>query len=652
MPALSVRASRSFRLTVLLVAVLAIPASALVWLGVRLADRDREIAAFNRNEQGAAAVRAVGQGLAVALARAERDASDNRDSGLVRLARLDGGLVARPGRSLLWVPRSPSLPTVEHPDLASAERLESQGETSAAFDRYLALSASPTPAVRAGALFGLARLERAALGWDAALSRYESLATLTGVGIAGAPVDLQARRARCAVLEAAGRREALGREAGRLEVDWLDGQWALDRASWTLVADDLARWTGRRAVTDPLRAAFSEAATRYWTEDAAGTSMSSSQVIDIGDTSIVLWSGTDGDVLATTEARLRSWVDDAAAVAGVPADAIRLDLDAGGGPGSAASPAAFVAEPRLTGLPWAVTLSRVEAPGTPWMTGEAMLYASLVALVVFVAAGGYSVVRLVRREMAVGRLQSDFVAAVSHEFRTPLTTIRHVVDLLGESDELPPDRRQEFYQAVGRNAERLQRLVESLLDFSRMESGRTPYTLTRIDAADLARTVVSDFTNDMQSRGRAPRVIVDAPTSAPVDADVPSLGLALWNLLDNAVKYAPEESEVAVTVRQDAGRVTLAVRDRGYGIPAAEQREIFGRFARGEAARRRGIKGTGIGLAIVAHVAHGHAGQAEVTSAEGQGSEFRIVLPAAVTETEVPAVAPLAEDPGEPWRAS
>ncbi len=650
MPALSVRASRSFRLTVLLVAVLAIPASALVWLGVRLADRDREVAAFNRNEQGSAAVRAVGQGLALALTRAERDASDNRESGLVRLVRLDGGFVARPGRTLLWVPRAPSLPPVEHPDLASVERLESQGNTATAFDRYLALSASPTPAIRAGALFGLARLERAALAWDAALSRYQSLATLTDVGIAGAPVDLQARRARCGVLEAAGRGEALHREAEQLEADWLDGQWALDRASWMLVNDDLSRWTGRQVVTDPLRAAFSEAATRYWIEEAAGRSMSST-VIDVDGTSIVVWPGADGDVLATTEARLRSWVDEAAAVAGVPADAVRITLDATDNAGPATSPAAFVAEPRLTGLPWAITVSRVEAPGTPW-TGEAMLYASLAALVVFVAAGGYSVVRLVRREMAVGRLQSDFVAAVSHEFRTPLTTIRHVVELLGESDELPPDRRQEFYRAVGRNAERLQRLVESLLDFSRMESGRTPYTLTRIDAADLARTVVSDFTNDMQSRGRAPRVIVDAPTSAPVDADVPSLGLALWNLLDNAVKYAPEESEVAVTVRQDAGRVTLAVRDRGYGIPAAEQREIFGRFARGEAARRRGIRGTGIGLAIVAHVAHGHAGQAEVTSAEGQGSEFRIVLPAAETETEVPAVAPLAEDPGEPWRAS
>ncbi|HSG00001.1 MAG TPA: ATP-binding protein, partial [Vicinamibacterales bacterium] len=607
---------------------------------------------FNRNEQGSAAARAVGQGLALTLARAERDASDNRDSGLVRLARVDGGLVARPGRSLLWVPRAPLLLPVEHPDLTSAERLESQGDTVAAFDRYLALSASPTPAVRAGALFGLARLERRALGWDAALSRYESLATLTGVGIAGAPVDLQARRARCAVLEAAGRRDALHREAAQLEADWLEGRWALDHASWTLVADDLARWTGRQAVTDPLRAVFSEAATRYWTDDTAGRSTSSSRVIDINGTSIVMWHGADGDVLATTEARLRSWVDEAVAVAGVAANAIRIDLEDQNGREGADLAGAFVAEPHVTGLPWAVSLSHMETPRTSWMTGEAMVYASLVVLVIFVAAGGYSVVRLVRREMAVGRLQSDFVAAVSHEFRTPLTTIRHVIELLGESDELPPDRRQEFYRAVGRNAERLQRLVESLLDFSRMESGRTPYTLARIDAAELARAVVSDFTNDIQSRGRAPCVTVDAPTSAPVDADAPSLGLAIWNLLDNAVKYAPEESDVTVTVREDGSRVTLAVRDHGYGIPTAEQREIFGRFARGEAARRRGIKGTGIGLAIVAHVAHGHGGQVEVTSVEGQGSEFRIVLPRAATEIDAPATVALAGDQREPWRAS
>jgi two-component system sensor histidine kinase SenX3 len=126
------------------------------------------------------------------------------------------------------------------------------------------------------------------------------------------------------------------------------------------------------------------------------------------------------------------------------------------------------------------------------------------------------------------------------------------------------------------------------------------------------------------------------PAALAVVADGTSLANALWNLLDNAVKYSPGVDTVFVSVGQATGGVALAVRDMGIGIPAGEQRDIFKRFVRGRAASRLRIGGTGLGLAIVSHVVHAHGGTVGVESAEGAGSTFTIVLPAAPDVVERP----------------
>ena len=112
-----------------------------------------------------------------------------------------------------------------------------------------------------------------------------------------------------------------------------------------------------------------------------------------------------------------------------------------------------------------------------------------------------------------------------------------------------------------------------------------------------------------------------------VDADEEALSRALWNLLDNAAKYSPEGSEIAVDLSTAVDEGRIAVRDRGLGIPAAERQQLFLKFQRGEDARRLGIKGTGIGLAMVDHIVRAHAGRVEVESVPGEGSTFTIVLP-------------------------
>jgi signal transduction histidine kinase len=245
-----------------------------------------------------------------------------------------------------------------------------------------------------------------------------------------------------------------------------------------------------------------------------------------------------------------------------------------------------------------------------------------------VLAGGYVIVRAVSRELAVARLQSDFVASVSHEFRTPLTSLRQFTDLLNEADDLTPDKRRRFYEAQSRATERLQRLVESLLDFRRMEAGTHPYQRVRLPVSTLVEGVVDDFRREAATtRGFEIEYARDGDERT-IDADPDALSLALWNLLDNAVKYSGDNRRVSVSLAGRNGSVEISVRDRGLGVPPDEQQEIFRQFVRGRDARARGIKGTGIGLAMVQHIVSGHGGRVALESALGVGSTFTIVLPA------------------------
>ena len=235
-------------------------------------------------------------------------------------------------------------------------------------------------------------------------------------------------------------------------------------------------------------------------------------------------------------------------------------------------------------------------------------------------------VRAVSRELAVARLQSDFVSAVSHEFRTPLTSLRQLSEMLMDRPEMSDDRRQSYYAALARQTERLQRLVESLLDFGRMEAGTSPYREVPLDAATFVTALVQQFNEDPAARGHDIRL--DCPADAgTICADHDALTNALWNLLDNAVKYSPASGRVDVTVRAAGATLSIAVRDQGAGIPAGEHREIFGKFVRGATARAGNVPGTGLGLAMVRHIAVAHGGGVGVLSAPGQGSTFTLTLP-------------------------
>jgi signal transduction histidine kinase len=252
--------------------------------------------------------------------------------------------------------------------------------------------------------------------------------------------------------------------------------------------------------------------------------------------------------------------------------------------------------------------------------------AGLGLLGVLIVAGAWFVARAADRELRVARLQADFVAAVSHEFRTPLTTLRQFAEILRDGRVESEDRRNTYYDAIARQTERLHQLVESLLDFGRMEAGRSPYRLTPIDAQTWVSAVVEQFSHESAARGF--HVDLEWNGSAvTISADPPALTNALWNLLENAVKYSPDCRTVWVSTERHAQRLAVCVRDRGLGISQEEQKEIFRKFVRGTHAKHLGIRGTGIGLAMVEHIVKAHGGEVKLESQPGIGSTFTILLP-------------------------
>ncbi len=547
------------------------------------------------------------------------------------------GVLATPANRVLWLPVAPRFEEAEARQFADAEQLEFQGGSGRALLSYQDMARAPQPAVRAGALLRLARVHRRAKRWDDALRAYRDLVDIFGVAIEGIPADLVARRAVCSVLEEAGRTQELGEETASLEDDFLAGRWMLDQPAWELTARQLEQWTGHALPVSTEGKAFSAVADWLWDEwqrnPADRLPLSSRRLVVEEHTLLWCAAGAEALVIAISPPVLHAWMEKAFQGDLDPGDRLSLLSVSGqllAGPQPPSGPARVTRPASETGLPWTLVLSPGDSSrqSQEFANRRRLLTLGLVAIVLLLAGSSYLLWRVIQRELAVARLQSDFVSAVSHEFRTPLASMRHVTELMQEDDDLPPERRRSFYAALGRSTERLHRLVESLLDFSRMEGGKKPYDLQPVDAGEFARDVVAEFRKEVGPRGFTVDLDVEASGALPLRADAASLTNALWNLLDNAVKYSPEGRNIRVSVHRHPAGVAISVQDDGLGIPRREQKEIFRRFVRGEKTSRLGIKGTGLGLAMVAHIVRAHGGTIELESDEGAGSTFRLVLPA------------------------
>jgi signal transduction histidine kinase len=252
------------------------------------------------------------------------------------------------------------------------------------------------------------------------------------------------------------------------------------------------------------------------------------------------------------------------------------------------------------------------------------LWVAAVLTVVWLTGAAF-IVHAISRETRAAQLQSDFVAAVSHEFRSPLSSLCQISELLSMERLHSPDQRHQAYEVLSRESERLRRLVEGLLDFGRFEAGAEIYHFESLEIGAFLKSIVSEFQDRVSAAGCTVELRVP-DEEIFVSADREALSRAILNLLDNAMKYSPECRTVWVEAGRDRNRISITVRDQGLGIPLSEQREIFERFVRGADSKARRIRGTGIRLAMVRHIVQAHGGEILLASQPGSGSRFTIVL--------------------------
>lgn len=233
------------------------------------------------------------------------------------------------------------------------------------------------------------------------------------------------------------------------------------------------------------------------------------------------------------------------------------------------------------------------------------------------------------RAVEVARMKDEFVGMISHELRTPLSAIIGFLDLLQNDPAQPLTADQlEFVGIIERNAQRLLNLVGDLLFTAQVESGRFPLERGEADVTELVRNAVVSAGPHAQREGI--ELVAEVP-SAPVRVllDSGRIGQAIDNLLSNAIKFTAAGGRVVASVRTVEGAVELAVRDTGVGIPEDEQGMLFTRFFRASTATRNAVPGVGLGLTITRAIVLAHGGTMDVTSKEGVGTEFRMLLPMA-----------------------
>jgi two-component system phosphate regulon sensor histidine kinase PhoR len=234
--------------------------------------------------------------------------------------------------------------------------------------------------------------------------------------------------------------------------------------------------------------------------------------------------------------------------------------------------------------------------------------------------------RTLKKEMELVRLKGDFVSNVSHELRTPLSLIRMFTETLSMKRVQTEEKKEEYYGTILQETERLTRLINNILNFSRMEAGKKQYHFEPMALNDVVTGVMKTYTSHLQHEGFT--TLVQLAENLPaIHADREAIAEALINILDNAVKYSSADKSVRIKTGQTGSMNYVEVEDHGIGIDKHHHKKIFETFYRVSTGLTNNIKGSGLGLALVSHIMDGHGGTIELESVPGKGSTFRLLFP-------------------------
>jgi two-component system phosphate regulon sensor histidine kinase PhoR len=609
-----------------LVATTVLVSATLAWFGWRLLDQQQAVDEQRARQQLEATADALAAGIRGRLAEAGDRLSEWLSATAVppaideavalRIDSISNDVVLNPPHALPFVPHQALL---EPPPgvFAAIEALEFNGsDMNVVAARYRALAAHSDAHVRAGALLRLGRVLRKVNDYRGALAAYRQLARLGPVRTDNLPAELAGLGGQRAALMAMNDREAEGDVTAKLLEGLNSGRWLITRGTAQFYREGLTS----APASDAWRLA--DALTEVWQEAGGRLSTRGQRVVTDGAVRVLVMWRSAGSVTALAAAMPERFFR-APGSAGVNWQL--SDSEGRAVAGDAAPPSHVVT--RVLGyaeFPWTLRAWEGAAAGARSPEKRTFLLGALMTMLGFLWITTYCIARAIRREAAVARLQSEFVAAVSHEFRSPLTTVRQMAEMLDIGD-LPEPRRRAYYRVLVGEATRLQRLVETLLNFGRMEAGAAQYRFAEIDAAELVRAVVRDI--EPQARESGKTIELSGDGDVRVDADESALSLAIRNLIENAIKYSPDEPTIWVECKKERDCAAISVIDRGLGIPSAEQDAVFQKFVRGRAAIDRNLKGTGVGLSMVRQIIDAHGGDIRVQSEAGRGSTFTLVLP-------------------------
>jgi signal transduction histidine kinase len=277
--------------------------------------------------------------------------------------------------------------------------------------------------------------------------------------------------------------------------------------------------------------------------------------------------------------------------------------------------------------PWKIELFQAPAKDLEILDLRRNFYFwTILTLIVVLAFGAFLIVRTIGHEMEILKIKSDFVSSVSHEFKTPLTSIKALMERLVDGKVRDAGKMDQYFSIIAQDTDKLTRLVNNLLDFSKIEEGKKEYDFSDTDIVRIATEQVQGFNNEQVLAGRDIRLEITGEIPA-LRADADALSRALTNLLGNAVKFTPPGKTIRVGLTSDGENVVLEVEDEGMGIHPDEVGKVFEKFFQGRNALDQSIKGTGLGLTLVKHIVEAHGGKILVESRFGLGSKFSMVFP-------------------------
>ncbi len=247
-------------------------------------------------------------------------------------------------------------------------------------------------------------------------------------------------------------------------------------------------------------------------------------------------------------------------------------------------------------------------------------------LMIAVISGGTYILNTLRSELQLARQKTTFVANVSHELKTPLTSIRMFAEMLKERRQPDREKQEKYLDLMVSETERLTRLINNVLDFTRSERGERQYDKRRLDIAFLCEGLIESQRIRLESLGFEITLENDLG-EAFIQGDEESLKQVLLNLLSNAEKYSEEKKRIDVDITETGGSVLINVKDRGTGIPAVEARKIFKEFYRVDDSLTSRVRGSGLGLPIAQRIVRDHGGDVHYFPRDGGGSVFQIRLP-------------------------